>query len=566
MSELKVNKISPQSGTAFTLGDSGDTFTVPSGATLTVSGTLTQTGAQTFDGGVDIDNFNINGTTIALSSGNMTIDAQGNDTDIIFKGTDGSADTTFLTIDGSAAGAATFNGAITSGAVITSGAGLVIADAGNIGSASDTDAIAIASNGVVTFSQAPVFPDGSIAVADLDIDGATDIGAAIVDADLFIVDDGAGGTNRKTTASRVKTYIGAASAMNDLSDVSMDITNFTDSILIQTNTDGSAPTTGTLSDAIGNVGIGKDVFKAITTADYAVGIGYEALDVHTTASYPIAIGAFALGSSVSCDSIAIGGSALNSCDSEQDNIAIGYHAMKLANGGAEDNTVVGNFAGDAITSGDTNTLVGHHTGGAITTGGDNTVIGGGNYGTLTTGSNNYCLGKGCDVSASGAAQQIAIGKNITVSANDQFRFGNGSSDAVYNQFATNASWTRASDERIKKEIKTNEDCGLDFINDLRTVTFKKRAPSELPEHFKDYDSDNNEPKHKEKLYGMIAQEVKASLDKHGITDFGGWHEDEVTGQQGISQEMFVYPLIKAVQELSAENKNLKERLTTLENK
>ena len=50
MSELKVNKISPQSGTAFTLGDSGDTFTVPSGATLTVAGTLTQTGAQTFDG------------------------------------------------------------------------------------------------------------------------------------------------------------------------------------------------------------------------------------------------------------------------------------------------------------------------------------------------------------------------------------------------------------------------------------------------------------------------------------------------------------------------------------
>jgi hypothetical protein len=43
----------------------------------------------------------------------MTIDAQGNDTDIIFKGTDGSADTTFLTIDGSAAGAATFNDKIT---------------------------------------------------------------------------------------------------------------------------------------------------------------------------------------------------------------------------------------------------------------------------------------------------------------------------------------------------------------------------------------------------------------------------------------------------------------------
>jgi len=60
--------------------------------------------------------------------------------------------------------------------------------------------------GVHTFSAAPVFPDGSLAVADLDIDGATDIGAAVVDADLFIIDDGAGGTNRKVTASRLKTY------------------------------------------------------------------------------------------------------------------------------------------------------------------------------------------------------------------------------------------------------------------------------------------------------------------------------------------------------------------------
>ena len=36
-SELKVDKISPASGTSFTLGDSGDTFTVPSGATLDTS-------------------------------------------------------------------------------------------------------------------------------------------------------------------------------------------------------------------------------------------------------------------------------------------------------------------------------------------------------------------------------------------------------------------------------------------------------------------------------------------------------------------------------------------------
>ena len=97
---------------------------------------------------------------LTTTAGDITIDAQGNDTDIILKGTDGSSDTTFLTIDGSAAGKATFNNEIVSGAVITSGAGLIIADAGNIGSASDTDAIAISSGGVVTMNQIPVFSAG----------------------------------------------------------------------------------------------------------------------------------------------------------------------------------------------------------------------------------------------------------------------------------------------------------------------------------------------------------------------------------------------------------------------
>jgi len=41
MSEVKVNKISPRSGTDVALGDSGDTFTIPSGATLVNNGTAT---------------------------------------------------------------------------------------------------------------------------------------------------------------------------------------------------------------------------------------------------------------------------------------------------------------------------------------------------------------------------------------------------------------------------------------------------------------------------------------------------------------------------------------------
>jgi len=63
----------------------------------------------------------------------------------------------------------------------------------------------------LTVSGATSLGAGTLALSALDIDGGTDIGEAIVDADLFIVDNGAGGTNRKVAASRLKTYAGGAS-------------------------------------------------------------------------------------------------------------------------------------------------------------------------------------------------------------------------------------------------------------------------------------------------------------------------------------------------------------------
>ena len=44
MSELKTNKISPATGTDVTLGDVGDTFTIPSGTTIVNNGTATNFG------------------------------------------------------------------------------------------------------------------------------------------------------------------------------------------------------------------------------------------------------------------------------------------------------------------------------------------------------------------------------------------------------------------------------------------------------------------------------------------------------------------------------------------
>ena len=55
---------------------------------------------------------------------------------------------------------------------------------------------------------------GPVALTDLDIDGGTAIGEAVVGADLFIMDNGAGGTNVKVTATEVATFIAAPAQAN----------------------------------------------------------------------------------------------------------------------------------------------------------------------------------------------------------------------------------------------------------------------------------------------------------------------------------------------------------------
>ena len=83
--------------------------------------------------------------------------------------------------------------------------GVIIADAGNIGSASDTDALAISSGGVVTFTQKPVINSG-VAIDNITIDGTeidlssgdltVDVaGDIVLDADGGNVKIADGGTN-----------------------------------------------------------------------------------------------------------------------------------------------------------------------------------------------------------------------------------------------------------------------------------------------------------------------------------------------------------------------------------
>jgi len=101
---------------------------------------------------------------------------------------------------------------------------VLVADGTNFNPVAISGDVTLASNGAVTIASTAVengMLAGSIAdtklnqittankvdIGALDIDGATDIGEALIDADLIIVDNGAGGTERSSAMSRVKTYV-----------------------------------------------------------------------------------------------------------------------------------------------------------------------------------------------------------------------------------------------------------------------------------------------------------------------------------------------------------------------
>ena len=138
-----------------------------------VGGTLTSTGKITADAGIDIDNFNIDGTTIALSSGDMTVDAAGDiildadGADVLLKdgGTQYGAltnDSGNLIIKSGSTTAATFTGANTALAGTLSATAISVGDGNitNVGdiavdsiSADDTDInVAVTDNSATAFT------------------------------------------------------------------------------------------------------------------------------------------------------------------------------------------------------------------------------------------------------------------------------------------------------------------------------------------------------------------------------------------------------------------------------
>ena len=110
----------------------------------------------------------------------------------------------------------------------------------------------------------------------------------------------------------------------------------------------------------------------------------------------------------------------------------------------------------------------------------------------------------------------------------------------------------------------NDTLGLNFINNLRPITYQWRQYEDVPSELLQGCTKEQYKKTDKVLHGLIAQEVKEALDIEGVDTFGGWKIDETEGgAQGISREMFVTPLIKAIQELSAKMDTMQVEIDTL---
>jgi len=155
-----------------------------------------------------------------------------------------------------------------------------------------------------------------------------------------------------------------------------------------------------------------------------------------------------------------------------------------------------------------------------------------------------------------------IGNEAVATGDNQVVLGDSSITALKCNVQT---ITSLSDERTKENIK-DSNLGLEFINELKTKTFNKKNPADwegdiLEEQYKNKESEDYiRPKNNPTTYtGLIAQEVKGVLDKLNISEWDGWNE-EPNGVQRLGYGALVMPLIKAVQELSAQVEDLKSKI------
>jgi hypothetical protein len=286
---------------------------------------------------------------------------------------------------------------------------------------------------------------------------------------------------------------------------------------------GSSITTG-----YQNTAVGTGALPSCTTGHDNVAIGPSSLQNLVTGTDNIAIGSFSAYSQTgNFDTIAIGRDALRFC-TDYANIAIGTNSLRTLVTGFN-NCAVGRYSFSNTTSGSGNTGFGFLSGQAFVSGSNNTFIG---YSTgdatLLNGSNNTLIGYDAEPSTSSTSNQITLGNASITSLR-----------------CAVTSITSLSDARDKKEI-TELPVGLEFIEGLKPVSFT-------------WDDRAEEGKHDVKDFGFIAQDLKKSQEDAELSDVLKLVYEENPEKLEASYGKLIPILVKAIQELSAEVKQLKNK-------
>jgi hypothetical protein len=336
-----------------------------------------------------------------------------------------------------------------------------------------------------------------------------------------------------------------------------------------------------------NTATGYATLVSNTNGSFNTANGTAALNYNSTGTWNTANGDYAMYlNTIGYNNTATGGNALYSNTEGGYNTAYGYNAL-YNNSTAYFNTAVGGGALSSNTTGSVNTAVGSVALADNTTGSGNTAVGrfalahssgsgntalGNHAGDENiAGNSNTYIGEGATPNAGNLDYSTALGSGSRVSASNQVRLGDNNVTSIGGY----ADWTNISDGRVKKNIKGNVP-GLAFINKLNPITYNLNldAADKIIQKTSPKDKDGKtiqftqveliSRKAKEQIVytGFVAQDVE-KVAKGLNYDFSG--VDAAKNDKdlyGLRYAEFVVPLVKAVQELSAQNDELKKENET----
>jgi hypothetical protein len=240
------------------------------------------------------------------------------------------------------------------------------------------------------------------------------------------------------------------------------------------------------------------------------------------------------------------------------NAAVGFQSLYFNETGSA-NTAIGEVALVNNVSGSSNIAIGSAALSGNSSGDNNTAIGAESLGFNDFGNYNSALGYRAGLFVADFDNTTSIGYDANASASNRIHIGNNNITWIGGQ----VGWSTYSDRRMKTDI-SDDVAGLEFIQKLRPVTYhidlgaidafkasNGRSAGEM--EYAD--------QHEIESYlfsGFIAQEVETAAEQAGY-QFSGLCPPKNDGDfYSLRYAEFVVPLVKAVQELSAENLQLKQ--------